>query len=306
MEPNKPQQGKPAITPITSRRGLGRGLDALIPSKQPLEGGDQVLQIAVTSISPNPYQPRRRFHPDRLRELADSIKLHGVMQPIVVRKDGERYMLIAGERRWRASTMAGFPNVPAIVRNVPNHQVLELTLIENIQREDLNPIETAEAFAQLSSQAGMTHEQIAERTGKDRVTVTNSLRLLMLPEEVQGRVAAGEISSGHAKALLSLESEAAQKTVAARIVAQGLSVRQTEQIVKHGVSSPSTIRTASGKTSAEQAEDPNVRAAVMEMERALGTRVRMQGNDRRGKIMIEYNTTDDLERIYTWIVGRQQ
>jgi ParB family chromosome partitioning protein len=295
----------------SARRGLGRGLDALLPaavmpSVQATPEGDAVRQIGISAISPNPYQPRQQFHPERLQELADSIRVHGIVQPIVVRRQGDRYLLIAGERRWRAATLAGLATVPAIVREVPENEVLEITLIENIQREDLNPIETAEALARLANEAGLTHEQIAERTGKNRATVTNLLRLLKLTEPVRSRVASGELSLGHAKVLLGLSTEAAQEALAARIVAQGLSVRQTEEAAKaaqkpNGDERPSTYETAVK----EMLRDPNVVAAVREIERALGTRVRLIGDDLRGKIVIEYHTSEDLDRIYNFLVGRK-
>jgi len=309
MDSGQPPQGKQPVTPITARRGLGRGLDALLPSAPPpmaaTHPSDAVRQIPVTSITPNSYQPRTVFKPEKLRELADSIRVHGVMQPVVVRKDGDRYMLIAGERRWRASTLAGLVTVPAIVREVPTNQILELTLIENIQREDLNPIETAEAFQRLATEANLTHDQIAERTGKDRSTVTNLLRLLKLPEEVRTRVVAGEITLGHAKVLLGLASEAVQKSLAARVVAQGLSVRQLEDLAK---TATEAVEQGSDKTVTIKGKvvDPNVRAAVMEMERMLGARVHLKGNHKKGRLIVEYNSAEELDRIYSRIVGRKQ
>ncbi|MBI2819869.1 MAG: ParB/RepB/Spo0J family partition protein [Acidobacteria bacterium] len=288
----------------SGRRGLGRGLDALLPASPGAapSGGDTVRQIGVSTISPNPHQPRQQFHPERLQELADSIKVHGIVQPVVVRRQGEKYLLIAGERRWRAASLAGLPTVPAIIRNVPDNQILEITLIENIQREDLNPVELAEALARLSNDANLTHEQIAERTGKDRVTVTNHLRLLKLPEDVRKRVASGELSMGHAKVLMGLESAEAQKALAARIVAQGLSVRQTEAVAKEKPGRKTNFY----KTIVAQAvQDPNVQAALREIERALGTRVRLIGDDLRGKIVIEYHSPDDLDRIYALLLGRK-
>ena len=281
------------------RRALGRGLEALLPSTGPT---DAIRRIPVSQIDPNPYQARRHFHPERLREMAESIRTHGVVQPVVVRKAGERFLLIAGERRWRATALAGVGTVPAIVREIPEKDVLELTLIENIQREDLNPIEIAEAFARLAREAALTHEQIAARTGKDRATVTNFLRLLKLPAEVRERLDAGELSMGHARALLTLPTEAAQKALAARIVAQGLSVRQTEALAKpaHGA-----VPKSLAFIEKEAVQDPNVQAAVQEMERALGTRVRIVGDDLKGKIVIEYYSSEDIDRIYGVIVGKQ-
>jgi ParB family chromosome partitioning protein len=214
-------------------------------------------------------------------------------------------MLIAGERRWRAASLAGLATVPAIVREVPENQVLELTLVENIQREDLNPIETAEALARLATEAGLTHEQIAERTGKNRATITNLLRLLKLSEPVRARVASGELSLGHAKVLVGLESPAQQETLAARIVAQGLSVRQTEEAARAGISAPKSKSGAYEAIVKEVLRDPNIVAAVREIERTLGTRVRLVGDDIHGKIIIEYHTSEDLDRIYNFLTGRK-
>ena len=310
MEPEQPPQAKPPVTPITARKGLGRGLDALLPSSSsaaaavPSSGLDAIRQIPLSHIIPNSFQPRTVFKPDKLRELADSIRVHGVMQPIVVRKMGDRFMLIAGERRWRASTLAGLVSVPALVREVPNNQILELTLIENIQREDLNPIETAEAFHRLATETNLTHDQIAERTGKDRSTVTNLLRLLKLPLEVRGRIVSGEISLGHAKVLLGITSEAAQKSLAARIVAQGLSVRQLEEIVKN-LAEGEDKETGKSAAAGKAVVDPNVRAAIVEIERVLGARVHLKGNHKKGRMVIEYNSADELDRIYGRIVGRK-
>ncbi|OFW10612.1 MAG: hypothetical protein A3G20_06665 [Acidobacteria bacterium RIFCSPLOWO2_12_FULL_59_11] len=300
MEPIQPFSKAPSQS--SPKRGLGRGLEALLPATHP--AGESVRQIEVTRIAPNPYQARQHFHSERLRELSESIKTHGVVQPVVVRQQGDRYTLIAGERRWRAAQLAGLGTVPAIVREVPENHILELTLIENIQREDLNPIETAEAFARLTREAGLTHEQIAERTGKDRATVTNFMRLLKLPDEVRKRVATGELSMGHARALLALPSETAQKALAARIVAQGLSVRQTELLVRSAEKSPKKPKTKRESIP----DDPNVLAAIEALERALGTRVKivsLGSLGSRGRIVIEYYAQEDLERIYEVIVGRK-
>ena len=290
-------------------RALGRGLDALLPSAPPpsqgAPQGESIRQIPVAHIDPNPFQPRRNFDLVRLQELAESIKMHGILQPVVVRKSvgpGGRFLLIAGERRLRAAALAGVPTISAIVRDVPDNAVLELTLVENIQREDLNPIETAEAFASLASIANLTHEQIAVRTGKDRATVTNFLRLLKLPEEVRDRVASGTLSMGHARAILAVPTQEGQKSLATRIVTQGLSVRQAEAITKDkGGKSKNPITTAWN----EAHKDPNVVAAVQELERVLGTRVRLVGDDTHGKIIIEYYHSEDLSRIYDLILGRK-
>ncbi len=293
MDSNASATPKKAVS-STPRRGLGRGLEALLPPASSVEG---VRQIELTRIDPSPHQSRRHFHPERMAELAESIKLHGVVQPVVVRPNGQRYVMIAGERRWRACALAGITTVPAIVRNVQGNELPELTLIENIQREDLNPIEMAVALSRLGREHQLSHEQIASRTGKDRATVTNVLRLLRLPDEVRRRVAAGELSMGHARALLALPDEAAQKALAARIVAQGLSVRQTEALTKsHSARKPKPIAVI---------PDPNIREAIQHMERALGTRVRMVGKGKQGRIEIEFYSQQDLDRIYSVIVGQQ-
>ena len=280
-------------TSTRPKRGLGRGLDALLPVTVLSE---RVRQIEVSRIDPSPHQSRQYFHPGRMAELAESIKLHGVVQPIVVRASGQRYVLIAGERRWRACALAGVAMVPAIVRDVPDNELPELTLIENIQREDLNPIEMAEALARLSREHGLSHEQLASRTGKDRATVTNVLRLLRLPVEVRNCVASGDISMGHARALLALPDEGSQKILAALVVTKGLSVRQTEAMTKSR---------RARKPKAPPDQDPNISAAIQEMERALGTRVRVVGKGSRGKIEIEYYSRQDRDRIYSVIVGQQ-
>ena len=302
MEPTE-TASKKTINIATGRRGLGRGLEALLPTSPGTarEAGEAVRQIGVSAIAPNPHQPRQQFHPERLQELADSIRVHGIVQPVVVKRQGDKFLLIAGERRWRAAKLAGLPTVPAIVRDVPENQILEITLIENIQREELNPIEIGEALAGLLSEANLTHEQVAERTGKNRATVTNYIRMLKLPEDVQSKVATGQLSMGHAKVLMGLESAGAQEALAARIVAQGLSVRQTERLAKGGIPKPVTYKAIA----AAAVQDPNVQAAVREIERALGTRVRLIGDDLHGKIVIEYNSPDDLDRIYGVLLGRK-
>lgn len=295
MDQFQPPVAKPLAQP-SPRRALGRGLDALLPTVPTVTIKDAIQQIELSFIAPNPYQARQNFDQERLRDLAQSIKNHGVVQPIVVRKNGDRFTLIAGERRWRAAALAGLVTIPAIVRDAPERDILELTLIENIQREDLNPIEAAEAFARLANEAGLTHEQIAERTGKDRATVTNLLRLLRLPKEIRDKVASGELSTGHARALLALPTESAQKALAARILAQGLSVRQAESLTK--TATPK-------KPKVVPRPDPNVQAAIHEMESALGTRVKIVPLGSRGKIEIDYFSQEDLQRIFEVIVGRR-
>jgi ParB family chromosome partitioning protein len=282
-----------------TRKALGRGLNALLRTVETTTAG--LAEVAVDQIDPNPFQPRRNFSADKLKELADSIRASGLVQPVLLRRADDRYQLVAGERRWRAARQAGLTAIPAVVREVGDQDALELALTENLLREDLNPLEAAEGYAALQQKHGLSHEEIAERLGLDRSTVTNTLRLLRLPPEVQQMVSEGAISAGHARALLGLESAAAQSQLAQLVVKQGLSVRQVENLVAMRGSTPPEKN--------EPAEAPkldaNVRAAVLEMERTLGTRVKVQGDENRGKIEISYFSAEDLNRIYEWIVKRQ-
>jgi len=294
---------KPSENP---RRALGKGLSALLGPKpaaaiapQVLSGeGDEVLQIPIEQIEPNPLQSRSVFQPERLQELAQSIQANGVIQPLVVRRHGIQFQLVAGERRWRASRMAGLGKVPAIVKDYTDEQLLELTLIENIQREDLTPIEVAHAFDRLARELGISHEEIGRRTGKDRTTISNMLRLLRLPRDVQQLLDERRLSMGHARAILGLADEHLQRQVAEKSASQGLSVRQVERLVKR------MTETREPTSVEEAAHDPNVKAAIEELERALGTRVRIRTkSDQRGSIEIDYYSTDDLDRIYSLIVA---
>ena len=284
------------------RRALGKGLGALLPVRPPSlptqVPEEDSRQLPIDSIDPNPLQPRRVFHMERLEELAQSIQANGIIQPLVVRKAGDRYQLIAGERRWRAAKLAGVQQVPAIVRQIPDDRLLEITLIENIQREDLNPIETAIAFDRMMRELSLTPDHAGRRTGKDRTTIVNLVRLLQLPEDLQQLVAERRLSAGHARCLLSLPTAALQREVAERSVAQGWSVRQIERTTQR------MIEGRKPKHVDEVEADPNVRAAIQEMERVLGTRVRIIEKARqKGRIEIEYYSSEDLDRIYTAIVG---
>jgi ParB family chromosome partitioning protein len=281
-----------------TRKALGRGLNALLRTVETTTTG--LEQVAIDRIDPNPFQPRRSFPADKLKELADSIRASGVVQPVLLRRSNGRYQLIAGERRWRAARLAGLAAIPAVVRDLGDRDALELALTENLLREDLNPIEAAHGYETLQQKHGRSHEEIAACLGLDRSTVTNTLRLLRLTPEVQEMITQGEISSGHARALLGLESRPAQDRLARMIVKRGLSVRQVENLVamrgpdrskKPGAAEPPKL-------------DANVRAAVLEMERTLGTRVRIQGNEKQGKIEISYFSAEDLNRLYEWIVRR--
>jgi len=279
-----------------TRKALGRGLNALLHTVENTSPAG-LAEVAVDLIDANPFQPRRTFSADKLKELSDSIRASGVVQPVLLRRSDDRYQLIAGERRLRAARLAGLTAIPAVVREIGDRDALELALTENLLREDLNQIEAAQGYALLQQKHGLSHEEIAERLGLDRSTVTNTLRLLRLPPEVQQMIAEGAISAGHARALLGLESAAAQLQMANLIVKQGLSVRQVENLVALRTSPPPKKEEVD-----EPRIDPNVRAAVLEMERTLGTRVKVHGDEKRGKIEISYFSAEDLNRIYELIV----
>jgi len=252
----------------------------------------------VNLIVSNPFQPRRAFPEETLKELADSIRSSGVLQPILVRRVDGEYQLIAGERRLRAARLAGLESVPVVIHDLGDREALELAVIENVMREDLNPIEVAHAYDSLQERFQLSHDEIAERIGVKRSTVTNSLRLLRLPEQVQDMIAQREVSAGHARALVGLES-AERQTELARLIAQrGLSVRQVETMVALVQRAPKAPR-ATGQI------DPNTRAAAMEMERSLGTRVKIVGSEKRGRIEISYFSGEDLQRLYELLTRRQ-
>jgi ParB family transcriptional regulator, chromosome partitioning protein len=273
---------------------------AVAPAREPMAHGPQEIDIDL--VEPSPYQPRTRFREEGLEELARSIQSSGIIQPIVVRPVANRFQLIAGERRWRAAQRAGLQKVAAIVRQVSDELALEMTLVENIQREDLNPMETARAFEQLVDQYHLTHEQIAERTGKDRSTITNSLRLLRLAPEVQDYVAAGRLSMGHARALLGLERPASQVAVSKQVIERDLSVRATEALVRHAAASQAPDAKAQPRP--EKKVDANTKAALEEMAMALGTKVRIVARtEHSGRIEIEYYSQEDMQRVYEVIVG---
>jgi len=254
--------------------------------------------VPIDSIDPNPTQPRRAFQADRLAELAQSIRSNGIVQPLVVRKVGDRYQLVAGERRWRAARLAGLTDVPIVVREISDDHLLEVTLIENIQREDLNPIETATAFERLGREFNLNAEQIGERTGKDRTTILNFQRLLQLPNDLQQLIAERRLSAGHGRCLLSLPTEELQREAAEKSIAQAWSVRQLERVTQK------MTEDRKAKHVEEVEMDPNVKAALQELQRVLGTRVRIIEKSRRkgGRIEIDYYSHEDLDRIYETIV----
>mgnify|MGYP000223268641 FL=1 len=277
------------------RRGLGRGLDALLGESAGEAGSGaeaaDLRDLPLDALTSGRYQPRREFDPAALQELAHSIRAQGVVQPIVVRPlpDGEQYEIIAGERRWRAAQLAELEEIPAIVRDIPDEMAVAVALIENIQREDLNPLEEASAFKRLTEEFGMTHQAVAEAVGRSRVGVSNLMRLLDLGPAVKAHIARGELEMGHARALLALD-EAAQGEAAARVVAQGLTVRQTEALVR---------RMQAGDTRREApVEDPNVRRLQEDLADRLGAAVRIEhGQKGKGRLVIRYNSLDELDGI---------
>lgn len=294
--------------PDKHRKALGKGLSALLPSRpQPAtaapddrpDSSEVIYHVPVGQVDPNPHQPRSHFKADRLDELADSIRATGVLQPLIVRRSGDRFELIAGERRLRAARLAGLSDVPVLIQDLSNERMLEVALIENLQREDLNPIESARAFDRLHREFGLTQEEIGRRTGKDRTSIANTLRLLRLPKEIQLLIEDGRLWMGQARAILGLQSPEVQIQVAEKAAAQGLSTRQVERLVKQ-LSGDGQDRASKKNVSL----DPNVRAAVEELQRVLGTRVRIvQQGEQRGRIEIDYYSTEDLDRIYRTIAS---
>ncbi|NLN17101.1 MAG: ParB/RepB/Spo0J family partition protein [Firmicutes bacterium] len=280
-----------------SRQALGKGLRALMGTGEQVR--EQVQQINLDQIRPNPFQPRRTFDEASLEELSDSIRRQGVLQPVVVRPMGEGYELIVGERRWRASAKAGLKEIPAIVRHVSDEEMMAQALVENIQREDLNPIEEAHAYRQLMQLAGLTQEELAAMVGKKRPTIANSLRLLSLTAEVQQMVLEGKLSAGHAKVLLSLEGKE-QVKAAVQVVEKGLSVRETERLVQ----SLAKKKVPRGTTKKPSSLSPQLAQVENMLQEALGTRVRIKPRGKSaGRIEIEYYTSEDINRIVNSLLG---
>jgi ParB family chromosome partitioning protein len=275
------------------RPALGRGLSALIPetpAPAAPAAGERALDVDIDLLRPNRFQPRTTMDDTRIEELSRSIKSNGVIQPIVVRKADQGFEIIAGERRWRASQRAGLLKVPVVVRDIPEDRMLAAALIENIQREDLNPIEEALAYRRLADDGGLTQDQIADAVGKDRSTVANFMRLLKLPREVRENVGAGSLSMGHARALLALADESAQVRVSRDVVAKSLSVRETEALVKKAAEPE--------KPREEPQKDVHTRAAEEKLRFALGTRVRIIRKGKGGRIEVDFTSEDELHRIY--------
>ena len=282
-----------------TRKALGRGLGALLSADQTFQG--QVSQeIRVDFIDPSAMQPRTRFDEAKLEELAQSIRANGVVQPVLVRRKGERYELIAGERRWRAAQRAGLAEMPALVREIPDEKVLEFALIENIQREDLNAIEEARAYQKLLAKVGLTQESLAERVGRDRSYITNYLRLLRLPEDIQSLVENEKLSAGHARAIVAIADADLQRRAARRVIEEGLSVRATERLIQGLTKNSGACKVTQAKTTPA---DPNVRAAETRLRRHLGTQVRIvQDRNGRGRVELEFYSSSDLDRIFQLLV----
>jgi ParB family chromosome partitioning protein len=272
------------------RPALGRGLSALIPDAPAAAAEERALDVDIDLLRPNKFQPRTQMDDGRIDELARSIRSNGVIQPIVVRRADSGYEIVAGERRWRASQRAGLLKVPVVVRDIPDDRLLAAALIENIQREDLNPIEEAHAYRRLGDEFGLTQEQIADSVGKDRSSVANYIRLLRLPPEIRDHVGGRALTMGHARALLSLPDADAQLRVGLEIVAKGLSVRDTESLVKRTVTPPAE--------KAEPEKDVHTRAAEERLRFALGTRVRIVRKGKGGRVEIDFGDENELHRIY--------
>jgi len=281
------------------RRALGKGLGSLLPERQAAPVADGLIQVEVDQVVPNPSQPRESFDAEELEDLAASIRTAGVLQPILVRRAEGGYELIAGERRLKAARLAGLTRIPAVVQNVEKQRSLELALIENIQRQQLNPIEEARAFTRLIEDFGLTQEQVAERVGRKRPSIANTLRLLKLPSSVQGMVRDGRLTAGHAKALLALGDEETIRRTAEAFARGDVSVRGAEE---HARSARATGRESNSAGAIEK--DPNVRDAEIRLQRALGTKVRIKGGGSgRGRIEISFHSDEELERLFELLEG---
>jgi ParB family chromosome partitioning protein len=286
-----------------TRRVLGRGLSALL-SDTAATASEDFLEIDIDLIEPSSAQPRTHFDEGRLDELAQSIRANGIVQPILVRRRGARYQIIAGERRWRAAQRAGLQKVPSVVREIPDDKLLELALIENIQRQELNAIEEAHAYKRLIESLGLTQETVAQRVGRDRSFITNYLRLLRLPEDIQRLVEEEKLTTGHARALLGVDDPDIQRKVAHNIIEQSLSVRETERAIKKIIAgaNPATVTLLAPKR-----DDANIKAAETKLRRRFGTQVRIAPSQTGtgGRIEIEYYNDTDLDRLYQLLAGNQ-
>ena len=280
---------------MVQKRGLGRGLGALIPGAEPTQ--TTVQEISLAELEMNPFQPRRHFNQAALEELAATIREHGVLTPVVVRRGLNGLQVIAGERRIRAARLAGLTRIPAVVKDASDSQALEMALVENLQREDLNPLESAEAYQRLIEEFKLTQEEVAGRLGRDRSSVTNALRLLKLPKRIQEDLATGTLSEGHARALLGLEKPADQLKARDVVVKRGLTVRETEALVRR-------LREGSpAKPGRPESQDPNLAAIEDQLRAVLGTKIRIVRDGKGGTLQINFFSSDDLTRIVETIVG---
>ncbi len=281
-----------------TKKALGKGLGAFIPEEFGILKEDRYAEVEIEKVQPNPQQPRTIFDDQSIEELARSIRETGVIQPVLVVPESDHYRLVVGERRWRAARKAGLRSIPVIIRNLTRDKQLEIQLIENIHRENLNPLEIARAFQQLSSELGLTQQEIADRVGKDRASVANYLRLLKLPEEIKNYILEGKLSMGQARALLALEETELQLQAARMVVEKQLSVRETEKLVQRYREKPPRAQ--------KSLEDPDLRAVEEELVKFLGTKVTISGNRNKGAIRIFYFSLEDLNRIYDKIKGAKK
>jgi ParB family chromosome partitioning protein len=281
-----------------TKKALGKGLGVFLPDDYGILKDERYAEVAVDEIIPNPLQARLKFDSRSIEELARSIKESGIIQPLLVAPEGDKYKIIVGERRWRAAQKAGLKKIPVLIRSIPKEQQLEISLIENLHREDLNPLEIARVYQRLIKEMNFTQEEIADRVGKDRTSVTNYLRLLQLPGAVQDYLSDGKISMGHARALVSLENPEAQVSLAEEIVHRNLTVRDVERMISGG-----RANTSPGK---QPKFDADLQAVEEELVKLLGTKVSISGNRRKGAIKIFYFSLDDLNRVFERIKGAQK
>lgn len=287
---------------MAKKQGLGRGLGALIPQTPKTADTTAPAKIPVNNISPNPHQPRQVIDPEKLQELANSIAEHGVIQPIVVTQIGHTYHIIAGERRWRASQLAGLTHVPVFIKETTPQQMLELAIVENIQRADLNPLEEAQAYAQLMEEFGLTQEVVAQKVGKSRTAVANTLRLLKLPDELKNSLAGGEITEGHARALLRITKPNLQRDTLNTVIQRQLNVRQTESLVRQLISGQTK------PTRKKTPLSPQEKDVLQRFQRKLGTKVEMSRDEssEEGKIVIHFYSNEELQALFDAILGDEQ
>lgn len=276
------------------KRGLGKGLSALIPETIEEEEKNDSIELQIKDIHPNQYQPRKEFNQEKLQELAESIEEHGVIQPIVVSPLNEEYQIIVGERRWRAATICGLNTIPAVIKDFTQQEIMEIALIENLQREDLNSIEEANAYRQLMDEFSLTQDEVAQRLGKSRSFIANTLRLLSLPKDIQNLIKENKLSAGHGRALLSVKNRSVRENLVKKILEEKLSVRELEKMVKD---SKDNDKKSSQKQKKAVVKSPILIELEESLQKSLGTKVNINNKNKRGKIEIEYYSNEDLERI---------